>query len=52
MKNARGQGIIEYLILVVVIAVGAISIIKAIHGRMDTKLHHVENEIQNLEDGH
>ncbi len=41
LKNSRGQGLIEYLIIVAIIAIGSISIIKVVGGNLNVQFANV-----------
>ena len=50
-RNERGQSIIEYLILIVVLAIGSVAVIKSIGSRMSSRLNEVDRTIRDLEKG-
>ena len=37
VKNKKGQGLIEYLIIVAIVAVGSMSVIKIVGGNLDAQ---------------
>ncbi|WII73151.1 hypothetical protein QJS83_04595 [Bdellovibrio sp. 22V] len=41
LKNAKGQGLIEYLIIVAIVAVGSISVIKVVGANIDVQFANV-----------
>ena len=41
LKNAKGQGMIEYLIIVAIVAVGSIAVIKVVGGNIDVQFANV-----------
>lgn len=41
IRNRKGQGLIEYLIIVAIVAVGSISIIKVVGGNIDVQFANV-----------
>lgn len=41
LKNKKGQGLVEYLIIVAIVAVGSISIIKVVGGNIDVQFANV-----------
>lgn len=41
LKNSKGQGLIEYLIIVAIVAVGAISVIKVVGGNLNVQFSNV-----------
>lgn len=43
LKNKKGQGLIEYLIIVAIVAVGSMAIIKVVGGNVNTKFANVAN---------
>jgi Flp pilus assembly pilin Flp len=45
LKNKKGQGLVEYLIIVAIIAVGSIAIIKTVGGNIDVQFANVANAI-------
>ncbi|MEN0058372.1 MAG: hypothetical protein AAGB31_06020 [Bdellovibrio sp.] len=42
-KNRRGQGMIEYLIIVAIIAIGSISVMKVVGGNVSVRFANVAN---------
>lgn len=47
LKNNKGQGLIEYLIIVAIVAVGSIAIIKTVGGNVNTQFANVANALGN-----
>ncbi len=41
LKNRKGQGLVEYLIIVAIVAVGSISVIKAVGGNLNVQFANV-----------
>lgn len=41
IKNKKGQGLIEYLIIVAIVAVGSIAVIRAVGGNMNVQFANV-----------
>lgn len=41
LKNKKGQGLIEYLIIVAIVAVGSIAVIKTVGGNIDVQFANV-----------
>ena len=48
-KSERGQGMVEYLIIVVVVAVGSLAVMKTIRTQVKGKLETVKEHIENLQ---
>lgn len=45
LKNNKGQGLIEYLIIVAIVAVGSIAVIKTVGGNLNVKFATVANAL-------
>ena len=41
IKNRKGQGLVEYLIIVAIVAVGSIAVIKAVGGNINVQFANV-----------
>ncbi len=43
LKNKKGQGLIEYLIIVAIVAVGSMVVIKAVGGNVNARFANIAN---------
>lgn len=43
LKNKKGQGLIEYLIIVAIVAVGSMAVIKTVGGNVNAKFANIAN---------
>ncbi len=43
LKNKKGQGLIEYLIIVAIVAIGSISVIKVVGANVSVRFANVAN---------
>lgn len=51
LKNKKGQGLIEYLIIVAIVAVGSMSIIKIVGGNLDVQFAKVASALGGKSNG-
>jgi pilus assembly protein Flp/PilA len=49
LKNSRGQSLIEYLIIVAIIAVGSIGIVKTLGSTVKVRFANITNALQGKE---
>lgn len=49
IKNQKGQGLIEYLIIVAIVAVGSIAVIKVVGGNIDVQFANVAQALGGTE---
>lgn len=46
MKNNKGQGLIEYIIIVAIIAVGSMAVLRHVSGNLNNKLAQIADVLQ------